>query len=114
MGGHVVGDAASRCVKLATGFGGGVGGSRQEMCGALTGAVMVIGAVLGRTRPGEDGQPARDLAARYRERFLAEFGSTQCAQLRDELIEAPGGWGSCDLLVERAAETLLEVLGEVG
>jgi len=109
VGEHVLGGVA-QCVKMATGFGGGVGGTHQEMCGALTGAVMVIGGLLGRVRSDEDGQPARDLATHYRERFLAELGNTQCARLREELIEAPGGLGSCDLLVERAARILLEVL----
>ena len=90
-----------------------MGGTHQEMCGALSGGVLVISGLLGRVELDEDDQLARDLVSRYRERFLAELGDTQCARLR-ELVEAPAGLGSYDLLVERAATILLEVLAEAG
>jgi len=83
------------------------------MCGALNGGVLVISGLLGRVELDEDDQLVRGLVSRYRERFLAELGDTQCARLR-ELVEAPGGLGSYDLLVERAATILLEVLSEGG
>ncbi len=107
VGGHVF----PHWVRMATGLTGGVGGSQQEMCGALSGGVLVIGGLLGRESAGEDDWPALNLATRYRERFLAELSVTQCAQLRD-LVHAPGGLGSCALLVERAAAVLLDVLAE--
>ena len=111
VGGHALGDLDPQCVRMATGLAGGVGDSQQEMCGALSGGVLVIGGLLGRESVGEDDWPALNLATRYRERFLAEWGVTQCARLR-EMVHAPGGLGSCALLVERAATILLEVLGE--
>ena len=40
VGGHVLGDLEPQCVRMATGFGGGVGGTHQEMCGALSGGVL--------------------------------------------------------------------------
>jgi hypothetical protein len=49
------------------------------------------------------------LAARYRDRFLAELGSTLCDPLRHR-VQAPGGLGSCARLVERAASILLDLL----
>jgi len=52
-----------------------------------------------------------DLAARLRERFLAELGTTRCAPLREK-VQAPGGLGSCAAVVERAAMMLLELLAE--
>jgi len=60
----------------------------------------------------EDDWPALRLATRYRERFLDELGATQCARLRETVVYAPGGLGSCAVLVERAATILLEVLQE--
>jgi len=105
----VLDDLGPHCARMATGLAGGVGDSQQEMCGALSGGVMVIGGLLGRTRLGEDDGPALALATRYRARFLAELGATQCARLR-EMVYAPGGLGSCALLVERAAMILLELL----
>ncbi|MBE9473204.1 MAG: hypothetical protein IMY75_14015, partial [Chloroflexi bacterium] len=53
----------------------------QEMCDALSGGVPVIGGLLGRASLDEDDQPALVLATRYRARFLAELGATQCALL---------------------------------
>jgi C_GCAxxG_C_C family probable redox protein len=111
VGGHVLGELEPRYVRMATGLGGGVGGSREELCGALSGGVLVIGGALGRATLDEDDEPAYALAVRYRERFLAELGFTQCAPLR-ERVEAPGGLGSCAELVEHAARMLLELLDE--
>ena len=110
VGEHVLGDLGPRCARMATGLAGGVGDTQQEMCGALSGGVLVIGGLLGRESLDEDDQQALDLATRYRERFLAELGATQCARLRETVVYTPGGLGSCALLVERAATILLEVL----
>jgi C_GCAxxG_C_C family probable redox protein len=109
VGEHVLGDWGPRFARIATGFAGGVGETQQEMCGALSGGTLVIGGLLGRESLAEDDLPAVTLTARYRERFLAQFGTTQCARLRD-MIHTPGGLGSCSLLVERAAAILLELL----
>jgi hypothetical protein len=53
VGEHLLGeiDAGHMC-QLACAFGGGVGLSRQEMCGALSGGVLLIGLLYGRTHPG--------------------------------------------------------------
>lgn len=98
---------------MASALAGGVGGSHQELCGALGGGVLIIGGLLGRRCPGEDDKPALALAASYRERFLAELGATQCARVR-ELLQTPGSLGSCARVVERAATILLELLEEAG
>lgn len=113
MGGHLLDRLEPQALRMATGLGGGLGGTRQEMCGALSGGVLVIGALHGRTRSDEDDETAYDLAARFRDRFLAELGATQCAALR-EWIEAPGGPGTCAVVVEKAAALLLDVLAEDG
>jgi len=111
VGEHVLGDLEPQCARMATGFAGGVGDTQQEMCGALSGGVLVIGGLLGREGLDEDDGQALALATCYRERFLAELGATQCARLR-EMVHAPGGLGSCALLVERAATIFLELLAE--
>jgi C_GCAxxG_C_C family probable redox protein len=109
VGEHVLGDLGPMGARIATGLAGGVGDTQQEMCGALSGGVLVIGGLLGRESSDEDDWPALNLATRYRGRFLTEMGATQCAPLR-EMIYAPGGLGSCALLVERAAAILLDLL----
>ena len=111
VGEHVLGDLQSQSARMATGLAGGVGNTQQEMCGALSGGVMVISGLLGRSSSAESDEPALTLATQYRERFLQELGDTQCARLR-EMIHAPDGLGSCASLVERAATVLLELLEE--
>ena len=113
VGGHVLGDLDPRFVRMATGFAGGLGESKQEMCGALSAGVMLIGALYGRNSLGEDDLPALDLVTRYRERFAAELGTTCCGPLYEQ-VHAPGGLGSCSVLVERAARVLLGLLAEHG
>jgi len=110
VGGHVLGNLDPRLVRMATGFAGGVGESMQEMCGALSAGVMIIGALYGRNSLEEDG-PARQLATRYRERFAAELGATRCRPLY-ERVHAPGGPGSCSVVGEWAAQILLGLLAE--
>ena len=83
VGEHVLGGLELECARMATGFAGGVGDSQQEMCGALSGGLLVIGGLLGRTSIDEDDRPA------------------------------PGGLGSCSLVVERAATILMELLAGV-
>ena len=78
---------------MAGGLAGGVGGSRQEICGAVSGGVLVIGGICGRDQPQADLQHCRDRAAHYRERFLDEFGTTQCQALLDQLVHVDGGLG---------------------
>jgi C_GCAxxG_C_C family probable redox protein len=111
VGGHVLGNLDSRSVRMATGFAGGLGDTQQEMCGALSAGVMLIGALHGRNSLGEDDWPALRLATRYRERFAVELGTTRCGPLY-ERVHAPGGFGSCALVVNRAALILLELLAE--
>jgi C_GCAxxG_C_C family probable redox protein len=109
VGEHLWGHVDDRIRRMTTGLGGGVGGTKQELCGALSGGVLLIGALHGRTRPHEDDSRCQLLVSRYREQFAQEFGATNCGEIRE------GGYGSggtvpCSVLVERAAHTLLEVL----
>lgn len=112
VGGHLLDELDHRAVAMTTGFAGGVGDSRQELCGALSGGVMVIGALYGRSTAEEDDRPAIDRAGRFQERFRSGLGEVRCGPLR-ERVQAPGGLGSCSAVVERAAQILLELLDEV-
>lgn len=65
---------------MAAGFGGGVGGSRSELCGAISGGVLVLSLL----HPHTDGADAAGKRAVYqktkefRRRFEAVFGLTCC------------------------------------
>jgi len=111
VGGHVLGEIDARTMRMASVFGGGVGSTLEEMCGALSAGVMVIGALHGRSSPAEDEQLARQLVTTYRERFQAQFGSTQCSRVRQQFL-APDGSTACAPVVEGAAAILLQMLAD--
>lgn len=95
---------------MATGFSGGLGDTGEELCGALSGGAMVIGALYGRSTRDEDDQPAVERAEVYRERFVEAFGYTRCRELRERIVTVPDGLGTCGALVAEAAMVLMDVL----
>jgi C_GCAxxG_C_C family probable redox protein len=109
VGEHVLGELDPRMAKMPTPFAGGVGDTREEMCGALSGGLMVIGALCGRTGPDENDDTAMRLATRYRELFAEKMGDTHCGPVY-ERHHAPDGTGSCAVVAEQAAEILLALL----
>jgi C_GCAxxG_C_C family probable redox protein len=111
VGEHVLGNLDPLMVKMTSGLAGGVGSTYHEMCGALSAGVLLVGALHGRSDWRADDKPVFELAASYRQRFAAEFGTTRCGPLREQ-VNAPGGLGSCSLVAERAARILLELLAE--
>jgi C_GCAxxG_C_C family probable redox protein len=71
--------------KAAAVFNGGVAGSREELCGALAGALMAIGYLRGRTKPGEDLTAAKAMANSLRQQFIDQYGATQCRKVLEHL-----------------------------
>jgi C_GCAxxG_C_C family probable redox protein len=67
--------------KVATAFGGGLGRTKQEICGALTGGIIALGYLFGRNAPGADWTDASELAAKLRRQFVQEYGTTNCGSL---------------------------------
>jgi C_GCAxxG_C_C family probable redox protein len=111
VGEQMLGDLDPKVLKVTSIFAGGLAGTRQELCGALSAGAMIIGMLYGRAGLTEDEQLARQLVKTFRERFLAEFGLTQCSPLRDRYAK-PDGSTNCGPLVERAAQLLQEVLAQ--
>ena len=112
VGEHLLGQVDDRCIRIATGLSGGLGGTHQELCGALSGGVLLIGALYGRTKPDEDNSLCLELAALYKECFAQELGSTNCGILRESGFGSEGST-PCSVLVERAARVLLDTISEV-
>lgn len=109
--------------KAASPLSGGVARS-GEVCGALLGALLFVGAVFGRrklerTDMSEDYLRAMEVATRIYDEFKEEFGTTICMEihnkffgrvynLRDpcevkEFIES-GAWDKCPEVMSKAAE----------
>ena len=110
-GGHLLGELHPQSVRLATPFAGGMGSTNLELCGALTGALMVIGGLYGRAEAGAEDARCQEMAAAYRAAFLRRFGWLKCQDLKDNWI---GNYGqpNCRALVEGATQLLLELLEE--
>jgi C_GCAxxG_C_C family probable redox protein len=110
VGEHLLGDVDDRLRRMMTGIAGGLGGSHEELCGALNAGALLVGALYGRTQSHEPDEKCYALASAFRTRFLEEWGTTRCGDLRAQ------GYGSdgntpCAALVRRAATIFLEVLG---
>jgi len=99
--------------RLATGFAGGVGGTQADLCGALAGGVMVLGAALGRTTIVDD-QKLMALVAEFRRRFVEAYGITRCETIRATVIKNEGGLGSCAVLVGQVVAMLYDLLADAG
>jgi C_GCAxxG_C_C family probable redox protein len=110
-------------MRLASPFGGGMGRT-AGICGAVSGALMVLGLRYGMARP-EDRQAkeqAYRLAAAFIDRFEASQGSVACRQLLGRDISTPQGLSqareeglfasTCPALVRTAAELVSALLDE--
>ncbi|MBN1812144.1 MAG: C_GCAxxG_C_C family protein [Anaerolineae bacterium] len=110
---HGGGADSSEVQRFTAGFVGGIGGTHQETCGALTGGIVAIGCLRGRREAGQDNREVKELATEFRRRFVAEFGSSNCQVLLDRLSEREDGF-DCKKLTAVAAGMLSEMLAERG
>jgi C_GCAxxG_C_C family probable redox protein len=104
-------------LRVAAGFGGGMG-RLGETCGAVSGAVMVLGLKHGTPAPQDRSAKERtyEQVRRFVKQFLARNGSIRCQELLDCDISTPEGFQSakdrkllttiCPRLVRDAAEIL--------
>lgn len=99
--------------KVATGFGGGIGGSHLDICGALTGGIIALGWLFGRANPGEDKTRIFGLASEFRKRFGEKFGSCSCPALLEKFGKQENGM-KCKKMTAQAAGMLWELLNEKG
>lgn len=71
--------------KVASAFCGGVGATKEELCGALSAGILVIGFFTGRTHPTENLQDAKTLASDLRNQFIEQYGATKCQTILEQL-----------------------------
>ena len=110
----------SMALKVASGFGGGIG-CTGGTCGALTGAVMVLGLHCG-TADASDTTAKYDVyrkVHRLTEEYKLRTGSTICRDLMgfdmatpegQKMAKMPGAFDRCDNFVRIAAEIVDEML----
>ncbi|NMB10704.1 MAG: C_GCAxxG_C_C family protein [Firmicutes bacterium] len=87
-------------LKVAAGFGGGM--AIESVCGALTGAIMVLGRLFVEERAHENSR-IKDLTQELFDLYIEEMGSIYCAPLKEahrtETLK-------CRMVIIKAAEIL--------
>ena len=115
--------SAIDCLRVSSGFGGGM--RRADVCGAVTGAFMVLGLRYG---PKDMTDTSRKVVyssvTDFASRFEARCGSVMCRDLLDCDISTPEGMRQareaklfktvCPEMVKVAAEILEELCEHVG
>ena len=114
-------DAAAR---LSSSFGGGMGRLR-EVCGAVSGALLVLGMLRGYDDPKDPDQKKAHyaLVQEFARRFQEKNGTIVCRELLKNVPVTPGGVPEertpdfyarrpCPRLVDDAAAILDEILAE--
>lgn len=106
------------------GFGGGVGGSHTELCGAVSGGVFVLSCLTPHVDGGDKAGKLKvyGLTKEFRRRFSEAFGGlTRCGELLrahpvvSEKTKAAGRLGittHCDIMIVTAVEIVEEMLTE--
>jgi len=72
--------AEGKALRIASGFGGGIS-NLQQTCGAVTGAVMVIGYLNGKTKPEQSNQENYKLVRDFIEEFEEQHSTIDCREL---------------------------------
>ena len=117
----LIGIPERQLMDLAGGFGGGAG--TGELCGAVSGAVMVLGLLT----PGDPADPVAskkrtvELSKELQKRFSGIFEAVRCQELlkkkfdpdeRTPAAQALGLKGHCDIMIVTAVETVEAMLAE--
>lgn len=97
--------------KAATGFGLGMGGAEQ-VCGAVTGAIMACGLCTCSGRPGDQESRRKGMgqARRIAQAFREKNGSVICKELKG--METGKVLRSCDGCIADAAAIAEEIIAE--
>ena len=102
-------------------FGGGVGGSHEELCGAVSGGVYVLSRLYADPADRGGHKTVYPRAKEFRRRFEETFGHTRCSDLRTAAPGATeatpaafrlGAHTHCDIMVVTAVELLEQMLKE--
>ncbi len=99
--------------KVASGFCGGIGRCRADVCGALSGGVIALGSMYGRERGDGNIDRLVALSAEFRRRFISEFGTTVCKDVIENSKCMPG-IADCKDVTGRAASILFRLIEEEG
>jgi len=92
-------------MKLAAGFGGGMG--IESTCGAITASIMVLSKLFVENTAHES--EIKEISREFLKRYKDEMNSIECALLKKNYRTEEKG---CDDVIIKAAEILDEVIAE--
>lgn len=96
--------------RLATGMGAGIGGEKN-LCGALNGAVLVLGAIFGRDEPTADSSDIYKMSSEFFKRFKEKMKTTICEEITSDIQwKSPEHKDLCSKIVGEAAAILDEII----
>ncbi|MEI6127396.1 MAG: C-GCAxxG-C-C family protein [Pseudomonadota bacterium] len=106
-------DVEESLVRMATPFGGGLGHAGC-ICGALSGAIMMLGLKKGRISPQATRDEAYGLSREFQKRFMDEFGATCCRALNKNPFGTPEQGKNCLKIIGNTAKILMAFIQEKG
>ncbi len=106
---EAMGEDASDAIAHATAFGGGCGKTFTEVCGVLSGSMIVIGHLYGRRQRGQNWDTPAELGATTRQHFIDRHGSSNCNVLRDRFGKEQQ-MAECRKLVQATTISLVNLL----
>jgi len=98
-------DLSPDALKLAAGFGGGMG--IEKTCGALTGGIMALSAIFVKDRAHE-GDYIKQLTSEFLERTRTEMGSIDCDYLKEHFRDEETGCKPTVLKITGFLEELID------
>ena len=117
----VIGIGEQEAYSIGAGFGGGAG--TGELCGAVSGAVMVLGLLtpVDMDDPVASKKRTTALSKEFQKRFVEKFRHLRCHDLlKNKFVpddttpgaKAMGLTGHCDIMIVTAVEIVEEMLAE--
>ena len=97
-------DLKKDTLKTMAAFGGGMG--VESVCGAITGALAVIGILFTKDR-GHESERVKQLSKEFFQRFMAKLGTDNCKVLKERYRNDEI---RCSIMVEAAAEILDDIV----
>jgi len=82
----------AQALKISCGFGAGMG-RRQEVCGAVSGAILLIGCKHGKVRKEDTAanETTYRLVREFSEQFISRHGNISCKELLGCNLQTPEG-----------------------
>lgn len=102
-------DISDEASRMASGFGGGLGHAGC-ICGALTGATMVLGMIQGRVSTEQDREPVYASSREFHGLFKERFGATCCRVLNPHPFDSKEYLRNCLKITGNTAEMLFKYI----